>query len=148
MSSCYDGRMTPKPFNVWEPRIPTEDEDCKALVQWMELKRLRFSHIPQETFTKSWKVKARNKAMGVKPGIPDYIVHLPAKVSTQTGETDSPARLLFIEMKRKGLDNQPSRTSPEQRAWLAMLNEVPYVCAVVCYGYDQAVAAIEAELKG
>ncbi len=121
--------------------IPTEDQDCIALVRWMELKRLRFSHVPQETFTKSWGVKMKNKQKGVRKGVPDYIIF------------PKPGRLLFIEMKRNeaGLKlnrlNRENAVKPEQREWIAALNEVPGVNAIVCCGYDEAVAAIEAEMR-
>ena len=115
--------------------IPTEDQDCIALVRWMELHRLRFSHVPQETFTKSWGVKMKNKQKGVRKGVPDYIIF------------PRPDCLLFIEMKRKGMDNQLSAVKPEQRQWIDALNLVPGVKAMICCGYDAAVAAIEKEMK-
>lgn len=118
--------------NIFKPRIPTETEDCMALVEWMELKRLKFAHVPQETYTKSWAVKMKNRRMGVRKGVPDYlIVH-----GTQ---------VLFIEMKRKG--SSPSDTSPEQIGWLKALNLVPGIKAHVCKGYDEAVRVITQELQ-
>lgn len=114
---------------------PTETQDCMALVEWMEAKRLRFSHVPQETYTKSWSIKVKNKRMGVRKGVPDYLIILPQDDRHET------SRLLFIEMKRKG--TSPSDVSPEQRAWLADLNDVLGVTGVVCKGLDEAIAAIE-----
>ena len=121
--------------------IPTEDQDCMTLVLWMEAKRLRFSHVPQETFTKSWGVKMKNKQKGVRKGVPDYIIF------------PKPGALLFIEMKRHedGLKqnrlNRENAVKPEQREWIEALNGVPGVKAIVCCGYDEAVAAITDEMN-
>jgi hypothetical protein len=115
--------------------IPTEDQDSIALVRWMDLHRLRFSHVPQETYTKHWGVKMKNKQKGVRKGVPDYIIF------------PRPGRLLFIEMKRKGRDRNLSDIKPEQTEWIEALNGVPGVRALVCFGYDAAVAAITAEMK-
>lgn len=115
---------------------PTEDQECEAFVQWLELRRLRFGHIPQETYTKSWRVKMRNKRMGVRSGLPDYLIVI---------ERPNGRRLLFIEMKRKR--SSPSNVSPAQREWIADLGLVPGVTAVVCKGYDEAVAAVEREMR-
>lgn len=109
--------------------VPTEDQDCMTLVQWMELKGLRFSHIPQETFTRNWGIKIKNKKKGVRKGVPDYII-----VHAQ--------KILFIEMKRSALKNQPSSVKQEQQEWIAELNTVPSVTAVVCFGFDEAIATI------
>lgn len=117
--------------------LPTEQEDCEALVKWLIFHpKIRYSHIPQETFTRSWAVKNKNKRMGVCSGVPDYLLIVPAR---------SGPRLMFIEMKRIG--TFPSDVSNEQKAWLAELAGVAGVTAVVCRGFDEACAAIIAEEK-
>lgn len=117
-----------------------------ALVRWMELKRLRFSHIPQETFIPGparFAILGKNKRMGVRKGVPDYIIMLPGPgKDLQLGY-----RLLFIEMKRKGRDKTISDIKPEQKEWIDALNLVPGVKAMICFGYDAAVAAIESAMK-
>ena len=112
--------------------IPTEDEDCYSLVEWMEAKRLRFSHIPQETFTRSWGIKMKNKKKGVRKGVPDYIIVHEGK-------------LCFIEMKRAV--HRLSHFTDEQREWLKALGKVPGVTAAVCYGLDEAISTLERFLK-
>ena len=129
-----------KNFSTGSPRssasVPTEESDCRALTAWMTLKGLLFSHVPQETYTKSWGVKARNRAMGVRRGVPDYLV-----VVRGSGAS----RLVFVEMKRKG--SPPSAVKDEQRTWLNELSKVPGVTAAVCRGFDEAERLISEEIK-
>jgi len=127
--------------------VPTEEQDCVAFAQWLDLHRIRFSHVPMETFTKSRRVKGRNAAMGVRPGVPDYVIVL--EKQTDGGfdgrTTKFERRLLFVEMKREGAS--PSRVSPEQRQWIEELGTVPGVTAVVCRGYEEAVLAVKDALR-
>lgn len=98
-----------------------EEQEQALFVQWLELKSLVFSAIPHSTFTKSWKVKARNKAMGVRPGVPDMMVIAGSK-------------LVFIELKRlKG-----GVISKYQKQWIKDLHECNDVIAGICYGYEDA----------
>lgn len=130
---------------------PTETQDCYALTEWLELQvrlgRVRcFSHVPQETYTKSWAVKTKNRRMGVRKGVPDYLVVIPTRATRhQLDGTTRTMRLLFVEMKRKNAS--PSDTSPEQLSWIAALGQVAGVEARVCKGYDEAVAFIEREIQ-
>jgi len=106
--------------------IPTEHEEQCALVQYLELKKLKFTSIPNSTYTKSWKQKAKNKAEGLRPGLPDLLVIVKD-------------HLVFIEMKRvKG-----GRVSEHQETWIAALNDCKSVQAFVCYGADEAMNLIE-----
>lgn len=113
--------------------LPTENEECYALVEYLDILRekgdvLLFSHIPQETFTKNWAVKAKNKRLGVRRGVPDYvIVH-------KNG-------VMFIEMKRVKL----GKVRKEQREWIDAFNDTG-VPAAVCMGFDQAKEFIERQI--
>ena len=100
--------------------IPLEEEEQKALVQWLRFKNIKHTSVPNSTYTKSWSQKAKNKAMGLCPGLPDLVVCLPDV-------------LLFVEMKRKG--NKPT---PEQVDWIDRLNTYGSVKAVVCYSFEEA----------
>jgi hypothetical protein len=85
---------------------------------------LEFSAIPSSTFTRSWNQKRKNKAMGVRKGVPDLMI-----VAKNT--------LLFIELKRlKG-----GVTSKEQKRFITHLNSTGAV-AVVCKGAEEAKTAI------
>jgi len=90
-----------------------------------EGKILRYTHIPNETWTKSWNQKMRNVRQGVKKGFPDYIILFPD-------------RAIFIEMKRvKG-----GVVSPEQKEWIADLQRLGFR-AEICKGFLEAKALIE-----
>lgn len=78
-------------------------------------------HIKNETKEGSKQV-AMDKAAGVKRGVPDLFLPVPA------GKYHG----LFIEMKK-----EYGKTSSDQLWWLAHLKENGYACAV-CYGWQQA----------
>lgn len=114
--------------------VQTEHDECVTLVEYLNIlvsqkKVVCFSHIPQETFTKSWKTKRKNKQEGVHSGVPDYIIVIPSNI-------------FFIEMKRvKG-----SVTSQAQKDWIEALNTAG-VPAFVAKGFDQAKSIIDTELN-
>lgn len=111
--------------------IPLEDDECYTLAEYLETLRLQgkvrvYTHTANETYTKSWKQKRRNTRMGVKPGIPDYIIVTSHDV-------------LFIEMKR----TTSGQLSKHQKVWLRELDGKP-TKAVMCRGFDEARKYIEA----
>jgi len=95
-----------------KPRNHEEDDITKQVAEYLEVLQLQkkvvlFSHIPQETFTKSWVTKNKNKAMGVRAGVPDMVIVFPYKV-------------LFLELKRlKG-----GKVSDAQQAWIDAINNI------------------------
>jgi hypothetical protein len=107
--------------------IPSEEAEQVALVQWLELIGLKFSAIPNSTYTTSWKVKTRNTRTGLRPGLPDLLIALPG-----TG-------LVFIELKRQ----KKGVVSTAQREWIETLNACPGVAAHVCKGFEEAKTVIE-----
>jgi hypothetical protein len=109
--------------------IPTEEQDQAALVLWLERKGLRFTAIPNSTWTPSWQQKRKNYRMGVRPGFPDLVVVVHD-------------RLIAIELKR----SQGGRVSPVQHEWIAALNDVG-VETRVCKGFEEAKAFIEEAQK-
>lgn len=56
---------------------PTEDQEQEAFVQWLRLKGYPHFRVPNETYTKSWSQKAKNKKLGVSSGVPDLFVAVP-----------------------------------------------------------------------
>lgn len=130
--------------------VPSEDNECMALTQYLRLKGLKFSHIAQETpmvtyrdgvRTPNWKTIRRTKAIGINKGVPDYIVLIERKPTEVAGQRNN--ILLFIEMKKvKG-----GKVSPEQAEWINALNKVFGVVAVVCHGFDQAKDVIDAYVR-
>lgn len=110
--------------------IPLETDEQQVVVQYLELKGLKFSSIPNSTYTKSWKQKAKNKAEGLRAGLPDLLIVLPNL-------------LLFIEMKR----TKGGVVSPVQKEWIEELNKIDGVKAIVCKGADEAIENIETITK-
>lgn len=109
--------------------IPTEAEEQIKLVQWLRLKNLPHFRVPNETYTKSWRQKNMNKALGVSKGVPDLFVIVGGK-------------LIAIEMKR----TKGSVTSREQIDWIERLNKAG-VQATIAKGCQEAIAFVELMLK-
>jgi len=108
-----------------KPIIPLEDDECYTLTQYLDLLQTQgkvrvYTHTANETYTKSWKQKRRNTRIGVRPGIPDYVIV-------------TPTTILFVEMKR----TTSGQLSKHQKVWLRELDGKPAV-AVMCRGFDQA----------
>lgn len=103
----------------------TEDQECYLLVEYLNLKNIKYTHINNEMWTKSWKQKARAKRMGVSPGFPDYLILIKNK-------------LMAIEMKR----SKGGVLSDNQREWLEALK----ACGIdgyVCKGFEEAKKIID-----
>lgn len=107
--------------------ILTEDQEQMAFVEYLEARGLKFTAIPNSTYTKSWAIKNRNKRLGLRAGLPDLLVVLPG------------IGLAFPEMKR----TKGGVTSDVQKEWITALNAVPNVEARVCKGAVEAIAFIE-----
>lgn len=103
-------------------KTPLEYDEACTFADWLELKGLRFSHIPSETFTKNWGTKMKNKRMGVHSGVPDYIVI-------------TPKGLAFVELKRQ----KGGVVSDSQKEWIYALNACKGVEARVAYGAQDAI---------
>lgn len=125
--------------DVKPKRVQTHQEDAEqeALVQWCwfqsdKYKGLDLIFAIPNGGARSRIEGARFKRTGVKKGVPDLF--LPVAKGKYHG--------LFIEMKRR----DGGRLSPEQAQWNHVLNEQGYL-AVVCKGFDEAVAVIETYYK-
>lgn len=109
---------------------PLEDDECYTFVEYLEIlvmqgKVVKFTHIPNETFTKSWKVKVRNKKLGVRRGLCDYQIVL---------KND----MVYIEMKRQ----KGGVVSKDQKEWIEALNATGKVDAYVCKGAGEAMRTL------
>ena len=112
--------------------VPTEHDEAVSLARYLAILkdsgRIKlYTHLAQETYTKNWGTRMKNKVEGVKPGFPDYAI---------VGDK----RLLFVELKRaKG-----STVSEEQSKWVAFLDRLgENVCARICYGFEEAKRLID-----
>jgi hypothetical protein len=107
--------------------IPTEHDEAIMLVDWLDYHHIPFTKVPNETFTKSWSVKRRNKEEGVRAGFPDYVILIPERCA------------LFIELKR----TKRSVTRQNQLDWQKTINTIPNCEAFVCKGAEEAIATIK-----
>ena len=105
--------------------IPTEDDEQQALVEYCDLKGYPRFRIPNETFTRSWSQKRKNKALGVSSGVPDLGVIVNN-------------RLIFIELKR----TKGGVVSDNQKRWIEHLTQAN-VPVRVCKGFHEAKAFID-----
>ena len=87
--------------------IPSEYEEQKEFVVYLNLKNIKHSAIAHSTFTKSFGQKMKNKLSGLTKGVPDLMICLKNK-------------LLFIEMKRI----KKSVISEYQKEWVKELNKI------------------------
>ncbi|MCY1278189.1 VRR-NUC domain protein [compost metagenome] len=116
-------------------RIPTEDEDQIALIQWFDRwapaeLRGRLAAVPNGGH-RNKATAGKLKASGVRAGVPDLQLLTPRHGFAG----------LIIEMKRvKG-----GQLSQEQADWLAWLNAQGF-CAVICKGFEAAQATIKGYL--
>ena len=119
---------------------PLEEDEQAEFVIWLEAMGLKFSATAQSTYTESWNQKRKNHKLGLRRGVPDLIVAIPAEKSY-----DGKAYLLFVEMKRK----RGGVVSPEQAVWIEAINSVlaDDVAAFVAYGADEAIEIVEPYLK-
>lgn len=101
--------------------LPSEDQEQAIFVEWLRRKGYKHFRVPSETFTRSWKQKAKNKRLGVVRGVPDLFVFAHGKS-------------MAIEMKRK---SRSAKATPEQREWLEFLAGYGFASAV-CHGADEA----------
>lgn len=102
--------------------LACEEHEQEALVGWLELKGYKFTAIPNSTFTRSWKQKAKNHRTGLRPGFPDLAVI-------------KNSRLYLIELKRR----RGGTVSKEQKEWIKALQLCEGVTAVVCKGSQEAI---------
>lgn len=120
---------TVKTFSM-NPPVPTEHQECVVFTKWLDLLKIPYFHIPNETFTRSWVTKRKNKEMGVKAGVPDYFI-----LANNTP--------IFLEMKRK----KGGVVSSEQKDWLRVLGDCTVLRVFVCKGAVEAQEAVLSVLR-
>lgn len=114
--------------------VPTETEEQKTFIQYLELKKIMYASVPNENMMSfldkatAIRTEQKLKTLGKKKGFPDLMVFVDGRV-------------LFVEMKRvKG-----STTSEEQKEWIKFLQDQGHI-AVVCKGAKEAIAVVEENL--
>ena len=118
--------------------MQVEEQEQKALVQWLKLKKI-FHFAPmnenKQSFTNpkvAMMIENKAKSMGKVIGVSDLIVMLPHKI-------------LFIELKRQ--ENSKAKVSDSQNAFISKIGQFCYAKAHVCYGAKEAIETITKEMN-
>ena len=106
--------------------VPLEEDEQIAFVEWLETLDLTFSAINPNPGKQSYGTQAKNKRLGLRAGLPDFLIAIPNKY------------LIFVEMKR----TKGSSTSQAQKDWIDTLNTIPNVECRVCKGCSEAIKFI------
>lgn len=115
--------------------VPTEAEEQKVVIQYLDLHGYKYTSIPNSTYTTSIKQKINNKNMGLRAGFPDLV-------------TIVDGQFIAIEMKRQ----KGGVVSQAQKDWIEALNNAG-VPAIVARGAQEAIEFIDSwrtkvKLKG
>lgn len=113
----------------FKPKVPLEEDEQVKLVEYLELKKIKFTAIPNSTYTKSWKQKNKNTKMGVRSGLPDLFLIIRDHA-------------LFIELKRI----KWWIVSEYQKSWLSAINQTE-IKAYVAEWFLEAKEIIDYYLK-
>lgn len=113
---------------------PTESQEGDTLVAWLRINHIAFTHIPNETGSspEARRRAIRMKRQGTSRGFVDYIVAIPT------------VGILYIELKRA--KKSLSKVSPEQKDWLAVLEQCPGAATCLAYGANEAIKFVESYL--
>ena len=121
---------------------PSEDAEQAAVIAWAQASAVQWPalawlfHVPNGG-ARDAATGAMLKRAGVRAGVPDLFLPCP-RPRPDGGQWHG----LFVEMKRADHSNSPSA---EQKRWLDYLRSAGYM-AVVCYGADEAIRAIQTYL--
>lgn len=118
--------------------VPSEEDECKALMRWVgahlgRWPELRLFYHTANEGKRTPQQGARLKAMGLHAGVSDYF--LPVPRGGMHG--------LWLEMKRR----KGGHIEPEQAAWIGEMLGQGYA-ACVCRGWEDAARAIREYMTG
>jgi VRR-NUC domain len=135
-------KITRAEYLAQKPKKPSKrknDSDLERIVQPQcvqyldslikDGEKIKYTSIPNSTYTTSWSVKAKNKREGLKAGLPDLLIII----------NDT---LIFVELKRE----KEGVVSSVQEAWIQALNDAGQQ-AFVCRGYNKFVELINKTLE-
>ncbi|RAN77977.1 hypothetical protein B5P43_18270 [Bacillus sp. SRB_336] len=120
--------------------VPLEETEQIRVVQFLEVQSLKFTSVPNSTYTTSWKQKTRNRLTGLRAGFPDLIILIRPDQAR-----DGLGKLLAVELKR----TKRGIVSPQQREWIAALNGlgIDQVESVVAHGADEVIEYLSEYLR-
>lgn len=112
----------------------TEFQIQMAVVDYLESlaaqgHQVKFTSIPNSTYTTSWSQKAKNKQSGLRPGLPDMFIII----------NNQP---FFLELKTQ----KNSRFSEAQKEWIKAIDATRKLKAHGCKGLDSAISIINSYL--
>lgn len=110
--------------------MPTEADEQRDVVAWLEFKRHTFCAIPNSG-QRSYRMANWLKQQGLRKGAPDLLLF---------GGPDNKPPRVALEMKRE----RGGKLGPEQQEWLLRLSELGWVtyCA---HGADDAIAFLQGQ---
>lgn len=119
---------------------PTEEEEQKAFVDWLNAKKYPHHHSPNEGGGGRQNAirGAKMKRLGMSKGYWDLVIYIPVKGIT--GTIDSYQQVM-VEMKRQ----KGGVVSSEQKVWGRIYEKAGIPCRV-CKGANEAIKFIE-EIK-
>lgn len=104
-----------------------EEHECRILCDWLNVWGVLYTHVPNGGSRSGAREGAKLKRLGLKAGVPDYLIFdVPKRLE---------ARGIAIEMKRR----KGGATSQAQQQWIADLRDRGWL-AKVCRGADDAIA--------
>lgn len=120
-------------FNRYNNWLKPEALEQANFVLWLEENWLKYTAIPNSTWTTSMKQKIINKMTWLTPWLPDMLVIIPQK--------NKESKIIFIELKRQ--KKSLSKISEDQKKWIEEINKCMWVYASVCYWADEAICLIK-----
>lgn len=120
--------------------VLSEHQESVLVAQYLRLlqnqgKVIIFTKICQETWTRSWSQKTKNKQEGLNKGFPDYAIIVKDNYDQNI--------LVFIELKK----TKGGVVSREQKEWADALNEAGEY-HFFCKGFDEVKKIIDKLIKG
>jgi hypothetical protein len=119
-----------------ESGIPTESQEQKTLVRWLDKRNIDYCHVPNQSYGSELQaiIHGRHlRALGRKSGVPDILIFSLVPSPHYAG-----VRGVAVEMKRiKG-----SVTSEDQKLWEKILTKNGWL-VFNCKGADEAIMNLE-----
>lgn len=109
---------------VWVQEASEDDEEA-AFTDWLDLQGYTHWHVPNDQWTQSWSVKAKNRKLGVLKGVSDHFVVTKHKI-------------VAIEMKKEC----GGSVSDEQYLFLENFNKSEGGIGLVAHGVGEAISII------
>ncbi|HEY9885972.1 MAG TPA: VRR-NUC domain-containing protein [Vampirovibrionales bacterium] len=111
-------------------KLKGEEHIQASFVLWLEElkeqgKNIKYTAIPNSTFTLSMQAKTKNILMGLRPGLCDMFLIVNGVP-------------LFLELK-----TSYGKVSPSQKEWIAAINSTQNIRAHVAYSLEEAKSIIE-----